>query len=442
MKRRNFISHAVAGAAATTLFPGVILGAGKPRKKLRLCMLGVGSRGSYLMSEALSQGAVELSVVCDIDNEMISRARKMWQTHQAKEPVIYTGEEDFRKAVRRDDVDVVIIATPWKWHAPMAIASMEAGKYTGCEVVAALTVEECWDLVNTQEKTGAHFMMLENVCYRQDIMAVTNMVRQGVFGKLLYTECGYQHDLRDYLFNDGKSFHGEGAEFGKKAVSEARWRTQHYVDRNGELYPTHGLGPIAKMLDINRGNQMSYITAMASPSAGLHNYIVDKGGPNHPNAKVSFKQGDVVTSMIKCANGEVIKITHDTSSPRPYSLGFRVQGTKGIWTEEAQGIHIEKKSPPHQYEPASKYFQEYDHPLWKEQATNAANSGHGGMDYFLIQAFLEAARTNSNPPQDVYDAAMWSVISPLSEQSIAEGSTPVQIPDFTRGKWRDRRPVY
>jgi hypothetical protein len=269
------------------------------------------------------------------------------------------------------------------------------------------------------------------------------MVRQGMFGTLNHVQCGYQHDLREVKFNDGKNAYGGGVEFGEKGFSEAKWRTQHSVDRNGDLYPTHGLGPVAEMLNINRGNQFAYLTSMATPSLGLHNYIVEKGGADHPNAKVNFKCGDIVQTMIKCVNGETILITHDTNSPRPYSLGFRVQGTKGLWMEDNKSIYLEGVSPKaHRWEEAKPYLEKYDHPLWKAHAADAENAGHGGIDYFVLRAFIEAIKAKVAPPMDVYDAAAWSAIAPLSEESIKKGSAPIQIPDFTRGKWKTNQPIF
>lgn len=336
-----------------------------------------------------------------------------------------------------------MIATPWEWHVPMALEVMKQGKYAAVEVSATVTLQESWDLVNMFEKTGSHCMILENVCYRRDVMATLNMVRQGMFGSLSHVQCGYQHDLREVKFNDGKQAYGGGVEFGAKGFSEAKWRTQHSIDRNGDLYPTHGLGPVAEMLNINRGNQFAYLTSMASPAMGLHQYIEEKGGKNHPNAKVNFKCGDVVQTMIKCQNGETILITHDTNLPRPYSLGFRVQGTKGIWTEDNKSIYLEGVSPKqHRWEDFKPYQDKFDHPLWKAHAADAENAGHGGIDYFVLRAFIESIKNKVAPPIDVYDAAAWSAISPLSEESIANGSAPMQIPDFTRGKWKTNKPIF
>jgi predicted dehydrogenase len=285
-------------------------------------------------------------------------------------------------------------------------------------------------------------MIMENVCYRRDVMAVLNMVRKGLFGELLHCQGGYQHDLRHVKFNDGKQPYGGGVEFGEKGYSESKWRTQHSVDRNGDLYPTHGLGPVSTMLDINRGNRMVHLTSTATQSRGLHKYIVDQGGLDHPNAKVEFKLGDIVTTVIKCANGQTILLSHDTNSPRPYSLNFRIQGTKGIWMVDNNSIYIEVTIPaPHRWEADTEYMKKYDHPLWKRFEDHAAGSGHGGMDFFILRAFIETLK-GGDPVIDVYDAVSMSVICPLSEKSIRLGSTAVKIPDFTRGKWKTNEPIF
>lgn len=444
MKRRKFISKSLVLGSSTAFFPNIIRPSNKEQTKVRLGFIGVGLRGRSHLDMAMYRSDVEITAICDIDPKAIAQSLAMIQKKGRPAPAVYQqGEKDFENLVQRTDVDGVIIATPWEWHVPMALASMKQGKYTGVEVSATVTLQESWDLVNMYEKTGAHCMILENVCYRRDVLAVLNMVRQGKFGTLTHVQCGYQHDLREVKFNDGVHHHGGGVEFGPKAISEARWRTQHSVDRNGDIYPTHGLGPVAEMLNINRGNQFSYLTSMASPSLALHEYVVNKGGADHPNAKVKFKLGDVVQTMIKCVNGETILITHDTNSPRPYSLGFRVQGTKGLWMDDNKSIFIEGLSPQgHGWEPFKPYQEQYDHPLWKAHAQDAENAGHGGIDYFVLRAFIESVKNKVAPPIDVYDAAAWSAIAPLSERSIAQGSKPVAIPDFTRGKWKSNRPIF
>ncbi|MBL7111873.1 MAG: Gfo/Idh/MocA family oxidoreductase [Bacteroidales bacterium] len=436
LNRRDFIKkNAVAGiglAVAPTLISGTSFGA----EKIKLGFVGVGGRGSWLLRLALEHGDVIVPAVCDIREEAAERAGNMVVEAGQDQPKTYTdGNYAFEGLVERDDLDGVVIATPWIWHTKIAVATMKSDKYAAVEVPAATTLEECWDLVKTSEETGMPCMMLENVCYRRDVMAILNMVRQGMFGEMVHGHCGYQHDLRGVKFNPG-------AEFGKGANGEARWRTEHSIHRNGDIYPTHGVGPIANYFDINRGNRFVYLTSMATKTRGLHEYIVAQGGEDHPNADIRFKLGDIVTTLIKCANEETIMISHDTNLPRPYSLGFRVQGTKGLWMKDGDQIYIEGISEPHTWESSGEYLEKYDHPLWKRYEDKAAGSGHGGMDFFVMHAFIESVKRQVPTPLDVYDAAAWSVISPLSEQSVASGGEPQYFPDFTAGMWMKRVPEF
>jgi predicted dehydrogenase len=444
MKRRKFIAKSLVYSSGAAFLPHLAKSQNIQQTKVRLGFIGVGLRGRDHLGMALYRDDVEIVAICDVDPNAILQAQKLITDKGRKPAAVYQkGDHDFENLAKRTDIDGVVIATPWEWHVPMALEVMKQGKYAGVEVSATVTLQESWDLVNMFEKTGSHCMILENVCYRRDVMATLNMVRQGMFGSLSHVQCGYQHDLREVKFNNGKQAYGGGVEFGAKGFSEAKWRTQHSIDRNGDLYPTHGLGPVAEILNINRGNQFAYLTSMASPAMGLHQYIEEKGGKDHPNAKVNFKCGDVVQTMIKCHNGETILITHDTNLPRPYSLGFRVQGTKGIWTEDNKSIYLEGVSPKqHRWEDFKPYQEKHDHPLWKAHAADAENAGHGGIDYFVLRAFIESIKNKVAPPIDVYDAAAWSAISPLSEESIAKGSAPIQIPDFTRGKWKTNKPIF
>ncbi len=424
------------------LTPSILFG--KDDRKVKMGLIGVGLRGRNHLDLLLQRNDVEITAICDIDPESISKARKMISDAGNKEvPAYSNGDKDFLNMLSNEKTDGVIIATPWRWHTPMAVEVMKSGSYAGVEVSAANTLQECWDLVNTQEATGQQCMILENVCYRRDIMAVMNMVRQNLFGEMVHMECGYQHDLREVKFNNGEQPYGGGVEFGAKGFSEARWRTEHSVKRNGDLYPTHGVGPVAKMLGIERGNRFEYLTSTATKSRGLHEYIVKQGGEDHPNAKVRFKLGDIITTIIKTANGETVMVQHDTNLPRPYSLGFRVQGTKGLWMDINDSLYIEGVSEKkHRWESDKSTMEKYDHPLWKKHEEKAVGAGHGGMDFFVINGFVEAIKQKSPTPLDAYDAASWSAISPLSEQSIAMGSMPVKFPDFTRGKWMHRKDIF
>jgi len=447
--RRAFIRTAALTGTAASVLPTALTFAGQQTTrptadKVRLGFIGVGLRGRNHVQQALLRDDVVIPAICDVDPDSIRLANGLIEKAGRPKAEAYSnGPEAFLQMLKRNDLDGVVIATPWEWHVPMAVATMKAGKYAAVEVSATVTLQESWDLVNTSEKTGMPCMILENVCYRRDVLAVLNMIRQGLFGEMTYAHCGYQHDLRGVKFNDGKQAYGGGVEFGAKGYSEARWRTQHSVARNGDLYPTHGLGPVAHWLNINRGNQFVRLTSMATKSRGLHKYVVDKGGKDHPNAQVNFKLGDVVTTMIECANGENIVIMHDTNSPRPYSLGFRAQGTEGIWMDDNDMIYLENKSPKeHSWEPFAPYQTKYDHPLWLRHGQTAESGGHGGIDFFVLRAFIEAVKAKGPVPIDVYDAAAWSAISPLSEQSIAGNSKAVDIPDFTRGKWKTNRPIF
>lgn len=259
----------------------------------------------------------------------------------------------------------------------------------------------------------------------------------------MHLQGGYQHDLRAVKFNDGKQPYGGGVEFGEKGFSEAAWRTNHSVYRNGDLYPTHGIGPVAEMLNINYGNRFVSLSSFSTKARGLHEYVVKNGGETHPNAKVEFKLGDVVTTMIKCANDETILLQHDTNLPRPYSLGFRVQGTKGIWMDVNKSLYIEGTSPKeHTWEEARPYLEKYDHPLWQRWTKEADGAGHGGMDFFVLHAFIESIKNEKPTPIDVYDSAAWSAITPLSESSIELGNETVEFPDFTSGQWMYRKSTF
>lgn len=435
-----------AGAALAFASPSFAFQSGKPGDKIRLGFIGIGARGTGQLELTLRRKDIVVTAVCDIDPDRLANSVKLVEGAGMKKPAMFgNGPYDYQNLLKREDVDAVIISTPWVWHTPMAIDAMEAKKAVGLEVAGAFDVQECWALVDAYERTKTPFMVLENVAYRRDVMAILNMVRKDMFGEIIHLEGGYQHDLRHVKFNNGQQLYGGGVEFGEKAYSEAVWRTTNSVYRNGDLYPTHGLGPVANYINNNRGNRFAYLTSTASKARGLHEYIVNhpQGGKDHPNAAVEFKLGDVVTTVIKCAQGETITLTHDTNLPRPYSLGFRVQGTKGIWMDLNNGIYLEGKSPAtHDWESDAAYMKEYDHPLWKKYEADTEGAGHGGMDFFVIHAFIEALKRNEPMPMDVYDCASWSVVTCLSEQSIADGSEPVPFPDFTRGKWMDRKPVF
>jgi predicted dehydrogenase len=415
--------------------------------KLKFGFIGAGSRCQEHINNVLSIPDNKIVAICDIQQGPLERTLKHIARFNVPEPKVYTGSErEFERMLNNESFDCIIIASPWEWHVPMAIAAMKSGvPYVGIEVSAANTVEECWDLVNTSEATGSQLNILENVCYRRDVMAALNMARQELFGELIHATCGYQHDLRDVKFNDGTSYtYKEGGELrmGPTAYAEAQWRTQHSITRNGDVYPTHGIGPVAHCMNINRGNRFLSLSAMATQSRGLHNFIVEKGGSNHPYAQLHFNLGDIVTSMIKCANGQTVIVTHDTNLPRPYSLGFRIQGTKGLWMNDGNHVYVEGQSKPHRWDESDEWFKKYDHPSWASLEAKAKDAGHGGMDFIMMYDLINAIRDKKPTPMDCYDAAAWSAISGLSEMSIARGGTSVDFPDFTRGQWIHRQPAF
>lgn len=439
MNRKQFLitsGLASAALASRAWTPGMV-----SREKIRLGIIGTGARGQSHIDELLKRSDVEIISIADPDkNWAIPAALKIFDQYKQKTPQVFdNGSEDYNKLLDDKNLDAVIICTPWEWHVKQGIAALKAGKKVGMEVAGAMNIEECWSIVEAVESTGVPLMFLENVCYRRDVMAVMNMVKQNVFGELLHLQGGYQHDLRAVKLNDGKSPYGKGVEFGDNGISESKWRTNHSVRRNGELYPTHGLGPVAMMTDINRGNRLLSLTSIATKSRGLHKYIADQAGLDHPNARVNFQLGDIVTTMIRTQNEESIVLIHDTSSPRPYSLNFRVQGTQGLWMDDLQQIHIEGKTSPHRWESDTQWMEKYDHPLWQKYSEAAKSAGHGGMDFFVLNAFVECCKHNEEFPIDVYDMATWACITPLSEKSISEGGSKQDIPDFTNGKWKTRQ---
>lgn len=443
MNRRTFVKDSLLTTAGFTILPSGLL-FGRQNTKVSIGFIGVGGRGRNHVREGLLHDDVDIVAICDIQEQSLAACRAQFQKAGKKLPKEYTGGMDaYKRMIDAEKLDAVIISTPWQFHRDQSIDAMRAGMYVGCEVIAGLTVQDHWDIIDVSEETNMPYMTLENVSYRRDVLAVLNMVRQGVFGELVHLEGGYMHDLRAGLFNAGKGKSGKGAVYGEDAaVGEAQWRTQFNIDLQGDIYPTHGLGPLMNYIDINRGNRFTNMVSFASKSRGLNAYL-DEVAPEHPHARINFKNGDIVTTLINCANGETISLVHDTHLPRPYSLGFKVQGTAGLWSDVANGIYVEGQSQQHDiWDPAQTWLDKYDHPLWKKHAAKAEGAGHGGMDYFVFNAFKEAVKQRRPVPIDVYDSVAMSVILPLSAKSIEEGNAPQEIPDFTRGQWKNRKNTF
>ncbi len=427
ISRRDFVkSGALAGLSMAV---GQAARAGhESRDPVRIGFVGVGGMGTGHIRNLVRIEGAAVTAVCDIREAHAERASAIIRKAGQPAPRLYTrGERDFERLCAQEDLDLVYTATPWRWHVPVCIAAMKSGKHAATEVPAAVTLEECWHLVETSENTGKHCVMMENCCYDRTELMILNMVRQGLLGELLHAECGYLHDLRDIKFSN----EGEGL-----------WRLAHSEKRNGDLYPTHGLGPVAQCMNINRGNRFARLVSMSSQSRGLNLFAARKFGRESVEARKRYALGDVVTTLIQTAEGQTIVVKHDTDSPRPYSRDINVQGTRGLvrkYPEEK--IYIEGRSQEHHWESLSDYRTEFEHPLWKSMEEQSRGAGHGGMDYIEDYRLVQCLRTGTALDMDVYDAAAWSAVSALSERSIANRNQPVDFPDFTRGHWKKREPL-
>ena len=438
--RRKFLRTAAAGLGAGYALgsdrlvaqsrrpsPTSGLFAAEPLDRVRVGFVGVGHQGTSHVRNFLRIPGVEVTAICDLLPEHMERARKLVTDAGQPQPVGFAGgEEDYLRLCELENVDLVFNATPWRLHAPVLLAAMRAGKHAATEVPLGTTVEECWELVETAESTQRHCVMMENCCYDRAEMMILNMVRQGVLGELLHAECGYLHDLRELKLTD---------------FYENDWRVRHSIARNGDLYPTHGLGPVAQWMNINRGNRFDHLVSVATKSRGLNLWATEHIGADSDAARRRYALGDVVDTLIRTANGETIQVVHDTNSPRPYSRKILLQGTKGIVRKyPEQKVHIEGVSPAHRWEDLLPYRDRWEHPIWQALEEESRGAGHGGMDYIEDYRLIQCLREGLPMDMDVYDGAAWSAVSGLSEISIAERRV-VDVPDFTRGAWRSRPPL-
>ncbi len=424
--RRRFLELGAAAGIAAGLSSSA--GAGENAKPIRLGVIGVGSRGTHHVRLALAAG-IEIPALCDIKEAHLARAIDVVQKARPGAEVdgYSNGPTDYRRMLRRDDLDAVLVATPMQDHGVMSIDALRAGKHVLSEVAAAMTLDECWGLVRAAEETGKTYMMAENCCYWRHAMMIRNMVERGVFGDLTFAECGYVHDCRFINFEPDGTL---------------TWRGRMARDWAGNLYPTHSFGPVAQWLGINRGDRMVSLVASSTRPAGLHDYACTKFPEGSPARKQRFKAGDSVNTLIRTAKGRMIDLRVDMFSPRPHprTTYHALQGLGASYESRLDGIWIDGRSKGRrQWEPLETYAEEFDHPLWVEGAKQAEGTGHGGADFFCTQAFWNCLRTGAAAPVDVYDAAAWSAIIPLSHQSILEGGAPQEIPDFTGGKWESRK---
>ncbi|WP_338849352.1 Gfo/Idh/MocA family oxidoreductase [Massilia sp. W12] len=408
---------------------------------VRFGLIGVGQRGGFLCKSLTAIEGCRITAIADPDAAVLQRAAAYVEKAGQPKPVLYGGgERDYLKLLERKDVDAVIIATPWEWHVRMSVDAMNAGKHAFVEVPAATDIEGCWELVQTAERTRRHCMMLENVCYGREELMLLNMVRAGLFGELLHGEAAYIHDLRWQIKELERS--------------TGSWRTLWHTRKNGNLYPTHGLGPIAQYFGINRGDRFLYLNSQSSPARSFAAYSQREFPPEHPRNKLQYINGDLNTSLIKCASGRTIMLQHDTATPRPYTRHNFVLGTNGAFGGFPARIALEyldgkkrmsadgKHEAFHEWEHDMAPWQKrFDHPLWKKlEALALKNGGHGGMDFIMLWRIVYCLRHGLPLDQDVYDAAAWSAIFPLSCASVADRGNAKDVPDFTRGGWQSAKP--
>lgn len=459
MKRRDFLRGAatagigLAGAAAFGELAGQSTPKPPQRKgknvadlklapmdRVRVAIIGVGARGSGHVSQLCALEGVEVKAICDLYQDWADRSAAAVVKAGQPAPTLYVGDPyGYKKMLDRKDIDAVFICTPWQWHTPMALEAMRKGKHAFIEVPAALTIEECWALVDTAEETQRHCMMMENVNYGREELMVLNMVRKGALGELLHGEASYIHDLRGQMHEEER---GTGS-----------WRTLEYMSHDGNLYPTHGLGPVAQYMNINRGDRFDYMSSMSCNSRVRSIYANEHFPAGHKWRKRAFVCGDINTSIIRSVKGKTIMVQWDEQLPRPYTRHNMIQGTKGVWAGFPGRLVIEDKFKDKEGKvrgteswlqggDLSAVYDEFDHPLYKSEGELAVKmGGHGGMDFLMLWRIIYCLRNGEPMDQDVYDAAAWSAVTPLSIESVANRGKSVDFPDFTRGGWKTTAPL-
>ncbi len=397
-------------------------------KELKVGIIGLGGRGLGLcrLSKELKQ--MKITAICDNYQPFIDRAIDELK-EQGVTPAVFT---DYRQLLDYEEIDAVLIITSWEAHIPMAIEALEKGIPCGLEVCGAFDIQQCWDLVHTWERTRTPFMFLENCCYGRDELLLLNMVNEGVFGAISHCDGCYAHDLRREVCK-GKIGH--------------HYRYKNYLHRNCENYPSHEIGPLSKLLKINHGNRFLTLNSVSSKSIGMHEYIKKHHTDDEELMNAEFSQGDVITTIIRCAGGETITIKLDTTLPRFSTRGLEIHGTKAYYDQHCKSFYIDPEEYTGEvldwsanWNNITEFYEKYDHPLWKLSLEQGFNYGHGGMDGILFKAFIDCVLNGYDMPIDVYDAANWMAITALSEQSIALNGAPVPFPDFTRGEWKNTEP--
>jgi predicted dehydrogenase len=403
-------------------------------EKVKVAIIGVGARGSGHASQLASIEGVDFVGVCDL-NEGRAKRSADGVTKKGHTPKVYFGEEEaWKKMLEETKPDAVFIATPWDHHAPMCVAAMKAGAHAFSEVPIAYTLKEMWEIVDTSEATGRHCMMMENVNYGREELVYLNMIRQGVLGELLHGEAAYLHPLCGQMENGD---------------STGSWRTFQYANRNGNLYPTHGLGPVAQYMSLARTEDtFGRIVSFSSPAKGRALYAKNSTKLSNPEFKtLDFKGGDLNTSIIKTALGRTIMVQWDETSPRPYSRHNYILGVKGAMARFPNRMSIEGLTKGHDQgwaedEEWEAIASKYEHPYFKRMGELGKKmGGHGGMDFLMLYRIIECLRNGEPLDQNVYEGCFWSAVGPLTEKSVAEDGAPQTFPDFTRGNWKTTKPL-
>ena len=426
LDRRTFLGRGMSGMGAVAMLSQAqpsVAEQKKPAKPVRIGIIGVGPRGRWLLTNLLAHHPdVTIPAIGDIREDRVKVAIEMVKKARGMEPVGYSkGDYDYRNLCQRDDLDGVLIAGPVQWIGPMTLDALKADKHVGHEVSGVQTEDECWAMVQEKEKRNKRVMLLENCSYGNDTMMIYRMIKEGVFGEPFYAEGSYVHEVLSLLFGPN---------------GELTWRGELVRDSYGSTYPQHGLGSVCKWLEINDGDRLECCQTMMSAPRMLHANAAAKFGPDSKQAKIDFKTGDFVSSLIWTAKGRMIRLDYGLSCPRPYSRYYLLQGTKGCW-DSRSGIFLEgnKRSG---WEPLEKYQEKYQHSYWRRQGVEARRAGgHGGIDYYCISEFVRMIREDREPWIDVYDAATWSSLIFCSKLSLDRKGARVDMPDFTRGKWKD-----
>ena len=407
--------------------------AAPPLETVRMAFIGVGARGPWHVRNALGCEGVEVVAIVDPHAPAAEAAAALVTADGRRAPALYTdGPDDYLRMLAEAAPDAVFISTPWQDHAPMGVAAMQAGAHAFVEVPMALTLDELWDLVDASETTGRHCMMLENVCYGRDELMFLNMVRAGLLGELTHAEAAYVHDLR---FQMQELERGTGS-----------WRTAHHTRRNGNLYPTHGLGPVAQYLNVDRGeDRFERLVSLSSPARGRAQYARDTFPKGHPRRTTDYVCGDINTSLLQTQRGRTVMVQHDTTSPRPYTRHNLISGTRGTLAGFPTRVALDPNGlGAHTWtegEALTDVRAAHDHPLYTRLAAEAEGGGHGGMDFIMMWRIVTCLRQGEPLDQNVYEGCTWSAVAPLSEWSVANGGAPAEFPDFTRGRWSTTRPL-